>query len=41
MHIGFESAEPYPLERVDQAGEAKRVILRADKERGVITYWTT
>ena len=37
LHIGFESAEPYPLERLEQAGEAKRVILRADKERGVIT----
>ena len=36
LHIGFESAEPYPLERVEQAGKAKRVILRADKERGVI-----
>ena len=36
LHIGFESAEPYPLKRVDQAGPAKRVILRADKERGVI-----
>ena len=24
LHIGFESAEPYPLERVEQAGEAKR-----------------
>ena len=36
LHIGFESAEPYPLERVEQAGEAKRVNLRADKERGVI-----
>ena len=36
LHIGFESAEPYPLQRVEQAGEAKRPILRADKERGVI-----
>ena len=36
LYIGFESAEPYPLKRVDQAGPAKRVILRADKERGVI-----
>ncbi len=36
LHTGFESAEPYPLERVQQDGEAKRVILRADKERGVI-----
>ena len=37
LHIGFETVEPYPLERVDQAGPAKQVILRADKERGVIT----
>ena len=36
LHIGFESAEPYPLKRVEQGGEAKRPILRADKERGVI-----
>ena len=36
LHIGFESAELYPLERVDQPGEAKRVILRPDKERGSI-----
>ena len=36
LHIGFESAEPYPLERVEQSGKVKRVILRADKERGVI-----
>jgi predicted helicase len=37
LHIGFESAEPYPLQRNDQDGEATRTILRADKERGVIT----
>ena len=36
LHIGFESAEPYALERVDMPGVAKRVILRADKERGRI-----
>ena len=36
LHIGFESAEPYPLQRNDQAGAATRVILRPDKERGVI-----
>ena len=36
LHIGFESAESYPLERVEQSGKVKRVILRADKERGVI-----
>ncbi len=36
LHIGFETAEPYPLQRNDQRGAATRVILRADKERGVI-----
>ena len=38
LHIGFESVEPYPLERVEREGaEPKRAILRADKERGTIT----
>ena len=38
LHIGFETAEPYPLERVStMPGGAKRVILRADRERGSIT----
>ena len=37
LHIGFESAEPYPLKRLDKAGNAKRVFLRPDKERGSIT----
>ena len=32
LHIGFESAEPYPLQTVEQAGEAKRVTLRADMD---------
>ena len=36
LHIGFESAEPYPLERIDQSGDRKRVILRPDKEKGSI-----
>ena len=36
LHIGFESAEPYPLQLVEQAGEAKRVFLRADKDGGRI-----
>ena len=35
LHIGFESAEPYPLERAE-AGPPGRPILRADKERGFI-----
>ena len=34
----FETAEPWPLERVDKDGVTpKRAILRADKERNVIT----
>ena len=38
LHIGFESVEPYPLERVELEGvEPKRAILRADKAKGVIT----
>ena len=38
LHIGFESAEPYPLERHDREGvDPKRAILRADKSRGTIT----
>ena len=47
LHIGFESADPYPLERVEidtderdkrdeQDRGSPRVILRADKERGII-----
>ncbi len=36
LHIGFETVEPYPLERVDQSGKAGRPLLRADKERGII-----
>ena len=36
LHIGFEQAEPYPLERVDLEGESRRVILRADREKGAI-----
>ena len=38
LHIGFESAEPYPLERHDRKEvDPKRAILRADKSRGTIT----
>ena len=42
LHIGFESAEPYPLKRVDKAltgrraGSPPKTLLRADKERGII-----
>ena len=45
LHINFESAEPYPLERHDKAPPAKvaednwtpKARLRADKERSIIT----
>ena len=38
LHLGFESAEPYGLERRDKPDvEPQRAILRADKERGIIT----
>ena len=36
LHTGFESVEAYPLQRTELTGEAKRAILRAEKERGVI-----
>ena len=36
LHVGFEQAELYPLERVDLEGEPRRVILRADREKGAI-----
>ena len=36
LHIGFESVEPHGLKVEGQSGKAKRVMLRADKERGVI-----
>ena len=36
LHINFETAEPYPLERVDLEGDPKRAILRADKEKGTV-----
>ena len=38
LHIGFESAEPYPLDRHDREDvDPKRAILGADKSRGTIT----
>ena len=36
LHTGFESVEQYGLNVEGQSGEAKRVLLRADKERGII-----
>ena len=38
LHLGYETAEPYPLERRDKDGVTpQRAILRADKERDIIT----
>ena len=38
LHIGFESVEPYPLERYDREDvDPTRAILRADKKQGTIT----
>ena len=37
LHVRFETAEPWPLERRDKAGaEPRRAILRADQEKGII-----
>ncbi len=36
LHIGFESAEPYPLQRIDKSEDAKRVFLLPYKELGSI-----
>ena len=37
LHLGFETTEPWPLERQDKAGmEPRRVLLRADREKGII-----
>ena len=45
LHLGFESAEPYPLERHDvganhhsplRGDTTPKTILRADKEKGII-----
>lgn len=38
LHIGFKTAEPWPLERHDKDGVTPtRDILRADTKRGAIT----
>ena len=38
LHLEFETAEPWPLERVDKEGVTPtRAILRADNDQGVIT----
>ena len=39
LHLGFEAAEPYPLQRHDvgaRHASPLRTILRADKEKGII-----
>jgi predicted helicase len=43
LHIGYETVEPWPLERVDaideksrKAGLTPKVLLKADKENGNI-----
>ena len=36
LHVGFEEAEPWPLEQVDLEGEPGRAILRTDREKGAI-----
>ena len=36
LHIGFETAEPYPLEPVDKRGKPTKVVLKPDKARGRI-----
>ena len=41
LHIGFESAEPYPLKRIEKtgskdSGRTPKPILRADKENGLL-----
>ncbi|MGQ7792708.1 type ISP restriction/modification enzyme [Faunimonas sp. B44] len=43
LHIGYESVEPWPLERLDvpdekarAAGVAPKALLKADKENGII-----
>ncbi len=43
LHIGYETVEPWPLERIDtpdekarEAGVALKAILKADRENGII-----
>ena len=36
LHIGFESAEPFALERVEKDGDPGKAALKADKNRGAI-----
>ena len=36
LHIGFESAEPFALERVEKDGDPGKAALKVDKTRGAI-----
>ena len=36
LHIGFEDAEPFALQRVDKDGAAGKATLKADKGKGTI-----
>ena len=36
LHVGFEGAEPYGLQRVDKGGAARKATLKADKAKGTI-----
>ena len=36
LHIGFETAESYPLKWIDQKGKPTKVVLKPDKVRGRI-----
>ena len=36
LHIGFEDAEPFALERLDKYGAAGKATLKADKAKGTI-----
>ena len=36
LHIGFEDAEPFALERLDKDGAAGKATLKADKAKGTI-----
>ena len=36
LHVGFESAEPFALERVEKDGDPGKAALKADQTRGAI-----
>ena len=41
LHINFDSADPYPLERVEKSNLPGKTALRADMERGAIVLDAT